>query len=133
MSGEFPKPNGGNAKMALLTTLASSGDNWVKLGIMVMVGISGFGNWVATTRTSEDQRNLTKAEATEVRTEIRDIYRKVADLHGALDDFETRQQKMLKNQGQLIETDGVLLKEVHEIVMKLDTWKHNEQMRSAPQ
>src|ERR1700745_1999102 len=123
------EPSNANGKMALLTTLASSGDNWVKLGIMVMVGISGLGNWVATTRTSDDQKNLTKQEANEVRNQIRDIYRKVDDLHGALDGFEGRQNKMLKNQNQLIETDGALLKEVHAVVTKLDSWKQAEQMR----
>jgi uncharacterized membrane protein (DUF106 family) len=116
--------------MALLTTLASSGDNWVKLGIMVMVGISGLGNWLATNRTSDTQKNLTKQEANEVRGEIRDIYRKVDDLHGALDEFESRQQKILKNQSQLIETDVELMKQVHAIVVKLDTWK-DPQMRGA--
>jgi phage-related tail protein len=125
------EPSNANGKMALLTTLASSGDNWVKLGIMVMVGISGLGNFVATTRTSDDQRNLTKQEANEVRTEIRDIYRKVDDLHGALDGFEGRQNKMLSNQQQLIEADGALLKEIHIVVVKLDTWKQNEEMRGA--
>jgi phage-related tail protein len=124
-----PQASKENGKMALLTTLASSGDNWVKLGIMVMVSISGLGNWVATTRTSDDQRNLTKQEANEVKSEIHDIYRKVDDLHGALDDFENRQQKMLKNQGQMIESDSQLMREVHDIITKLDTWK-DPQMRS---
>jgi hypothetical protein len=132
MANEPPAPPN-NGKMALLTTLASSGDNWVKLGIMFMVGISGLGNWVATQRTSEDQKNLTKTEANEVRAEIRDIYHKVSDLHGALDDFESRQNKLLKNQAQLAEIDSAILKEVHTIVEKLDAWNQNEQKRSAPQ
>jgi phage-related tail protein len=120
MAPESPKENG---KMALLTTLASSGDSWVKLGIMLMVGISGLGNFVATTKTSDDQRNLTKQEAQEVKNEIHDIYRKVDDLHGALDEFESRQKKMLQNQGQLLQSNSDVLSQLHDLAVKLDASK----------
>ena len=40
----------------LLTTLASSGDNWVKLGTLVLVGLAGLGNLVTTWNSSNRNR-----------------------------------------------------------------------------
>jgi hypothetical protein len=66
-----PKDNG---KIALLTQLASSGDNWVKFGIMVLVGVSGIGNFINTRQTGEAVSRLSKEEAEQIQKEIHTIY-----------------------------------------------------------
>jgi hypothetical protein len=66
-----PKDNG---KIALLTQLASSGDNWVKLGIMILVGVSGIGNFINTSQTGEAVSRLSKEEAEQIQKEIHTIY-----------------------------------------------------------
>jgi hypothetical protein len=72
---EEPKGVGaGNGKVALLTSLAQSGDNWVKFGIMVLIGVSGIGNWVNTKRTGEEVSRFSRTEAEEIKKEIHTIY-----------------------------------------------------------
>jgi hypothetical protein len=79
------EPNGPktNGKLALLNTLASSGDNWVKIGTLVLVAISGGGNFLATTKTSE-------YNAEEIRRGLAEIH----DLHDALQSTLDRQKDM---------------------------------------
>jgi hypothetical protein len=54
---EQQKPNG---IAALLTTLAQSSSVWVQGGTLLLIGISGFGNWVATWNSAD--RNKTEIE-----------------------------------------------------------------------
>jgi hypothetical protein len=64
----------GNGKIALLTTLASSSDSWIKFAIIVLVGLSGLGNFWTTVHTSDDQKRLTVDEARELKGHIDAIY-----------------------------------------------------------
>jgi hypothetical protein len=54
---EQQKPNG---IAALLSTLAQSSSVWVQGGTLLLIGISGFGNWVATWNSAD--RNKTEIE-----------------------------------------------------------------------
>jgi hypothetical protein len=157
MTNEVSKPKD-NGKIALLTQLASSGDNWVKLGIMVMIGLSGFGNWLATWHSSDSNR----AEIVQGQERIRaEVIRQVQDIHNwiqssteefhrgnedsaankkilmkfknDLDDFESRQMKILENQGKMLEINNVLVTQTRDIAVKLQELKRLDQMRSAPQ
>jgi len=54
---ESPKQNG---VTHLLSILAKSADKWVQLGTLVLIGLSGFGNWVATWNSAD--RNKVEIE-----------------------------------------------------------------------
>ncbi len=72
-----------NGITGLLSTLAASGDNWVKMGIMVMVAVSGGGNFLATKQT---------ARATD--HEISQALREIHDLHEQLNASIQRQKEI---------------------------------------
>lgn len=80
-----------NGKLSVLTALASSGDTWVKLGTLILVAITGLGNFVAT---KEDGR-LTREEAVLAAKEIH-------ELHAQLDDSAQRQKATLEKLDQLL-------------------------------
>ena len=73
-SSSKPPNNNKMAVAGLLNTLATSGDNWVKFGIMVLIGVSGIGNFINTKRTGEEVSRFSKAEADEIKAEIHTIY-----------------------------------------------------------
>jgi hypothetical protein len=106
--------NGTAAKLSALKDL-----NWPTL---ILVLFTGGTNFLAT------QKGTTEREY-----QIDQSIRQVRELHEALDETEKRQRAALNNQTTLLENDSSLLKEVHTIVVKLDDWKRNEQMRGAPQ
>jgi hypothetical protein len=68
----------------LLSSIASSGSDWVKIATLVLVGISGTGNFW---RTGEAER-VSKGEA---EAAVREIH----DLHNELGNFERRQREIL--------------------------------------
>ena len=72
-----------DAKANILETLASSGDNWVKLGTLLLVAITGGGNFLATTKTGE-------FNAEEIRRGLQEIH----DLHDQLSTMVDRQRRM---------------------------------------
>jgi hypothetical protein len=45
-----------NGTVALLTTLAQSGHAWVQFGTLLLIGIAGLGNWVATWNSANQNR-----------------------------------------------------------------------------
>src|SRR5258708_31063644 len=97
--------NGG--KSEILKTLASSGDNWVKIGTLVLVALSGGGNFFATkqaesTNEREMQRLLHRIEEFQSSREdaIDRTFREVHELHSILNDSYERQKRMA---GQLDE------------------------------
>jgi len=45
-----------NSHAALLTTLAQSSHAWVQFGTLLLVGLAGLGNWVATWNSSNQNR-----------------------------------------------------------------------------
>jgi len=89
MTSPEPAKNG-NGKQKILATLAASGDKWVQFGILVLVGLSGFGNWVATQSNAdrnrneiEENRRISSQELDRLREQIR---QQVADIHRWLSD-----------------------------------------------
>ena len=72
-----------NGITGLLSTLAASGDNWVKMGIMAMIAISGGGNFLATKQTA-------RATDHEVNQAIHEIH----NLHEQLNASIQRQKEM---------------------------------------
>jgi hypothetical protein len=77
---EQPKANG---MAALLGNIASGGDNWVKIATLVLVAISGGGNFLATTKSSE-------FNSEEIRRGIQEIH----DIHDQLQITIDRQKDM---------------------------------------
>lgn len=57
----------GNGPNALLTTLATSGNKGIQFGVLILVGLSGLGNWLGTQNAARD--NLAGQAA--IRIEIR--------------------------------------------------------------
>lgn len=104
----------GASKLSALKDL-----NWPTL---ILIMFSGGANLLSTQRTSADREY-----------QVDQALRQIRELHDALDDFQKHQKSMLDSQSQLLEHDSELLREVHAISLRLDTWKRNEQMRGAPQ
>lgn len=63
MNTQEQKPNG---LTSVLSTLASSGDNWVKLGTLALVAVSGIGNFVQTQRTGAENRHQIDRDVREI-------------------------------------------------------------------
>ena|SRR5215831_4842479 len=76
------KPNGASQ---LLTLLAQSGDKWIQFGVLVLVGISGIGNWAATWNSSDRNKQeieMSRRVAWESNERIRqEVIKQVADIH----------------------------------------------------
>jgi hypothetical protein len=109
MSNDTPKPNG---LSTLLSTLAHSGDKAIQFGILVLVGLSGLGNWLATNNNASE----TRAQVNVAREQA---FRDLREMHDALDDFEKRQKAVLeglalsaKNQQQMLDNQGRILSEI---------------------
>jgi hypothetical protein len=81
MTEQPPDPK--NGMVSLLSTLAASGDNWVKLGIMAMIAISGGGNFLTT-----------KQAARSTDHEVNQAIREIHDLHDQLNGMVQRQKEM---------------------------------------
>jgi hypothetical protein len=104
-----------NGVVTLLTSLAASGDKMIQFGILVLVGLSGLGNWMATNNNGGETR-------TQVNVAREQAFRDLRDLHNALDDFEKRQKAVLdglqvsvRNQQQMLDNQGRILSELREI------------------
>ena len=69
----------------------------------------------------------------EITSEQRAGLRQMADLHAELDDFKRWQRVAGENQQAMMKNDSRLLEEVHEIAVRLDRLKTQDQMRGAPQ
>jgi hypothetical protein len=93
------KPNGTGQ---LLTVLAQSGDKWIQFAVLVLVGITGLGNWLATQNTSQQQLQGQQRIRDEVIQQVGQSYRWTKDLHDQIDDFEKRQKQIMDNQSQII-------------------------------
>jgi hypothetical protein len=154
-----PKPNG---TAGVLSTLASSGNQWVQLATVGLVALSGFGNWTATNRNKEEitagQERIREVVIRQV-DEIHEwIEKSRAEFHQGNEDsaanrklltaimredlqaFEDRQQTALNNQNkimqsqtQILENDTLLLRNINKIVEQFAAWKKLEQERGAPQ
>jgi hypothetical protein len=91
-----------NGMGQLLSTLAQSGDKWIQFSVLVLVGISGLGNWVATQNTSQQQLQGQQRIRDEVIQQIGQNYRWTKDLHDQIDEFEGRQKQIIDNQSKII-------------------------------
>jgi len=80
---EQEQPQKEDEKTSILSILASSGDNWIKLGTLLLVAITGGGNFLATTKTGE-------FNAEEIRRGLIEIH----DLHDQLSTMVDRQRRM---------------------------------------
>ncbi len=101
-------------KTAVLTTLAQSSNKWVQLATVGLVGLTGFGNWIATHQDGVETR-------TELNASRLQAFRNIKDLHDALEDFEKRQKAMLdglqlsaRNQQQMLDNQGRILSEIRQ-------------------
>jgi hypothetical protein len=78
-----PAPKNGISQ--LLSTLAQSGDKWVQFGILALVGLSGFGNWVATWNSGDRNRQeieVSRRVAWEGQERLKEeVRRQVNDIH----------------------------------------------------
>lgn len=88
-----PDPQNGTGK--LLSTLAASGDKAIQFGILVLVGLSGLGNWLSTNQNATQTRG-------EVNVAREQAYKQIRELHDALGDFQKRQQQMLDDQNRIL-------------------------------
>jgi Flp pilus assembly protein TadB len=74
-----------NGAIALLAKLAQSGHAWVQFGILVLVGLSGLGNWVATWNSAnrnKEEIEVNRRVAWEGEQRIRDdVRRQVEEMH----------------------------------------------------
>jgi hypothetical protein len=114
---EEGQKNGGNSSNALAKLL-----NQLNLPTLALILVTGGTNWFKTQNTGDEQR-----------IEIKHAIAQVHDLHESLDETEKRQRTALNNQTQILEHDTVLLKEVHDIAVKLENLKRMDQMRGAPE
>jgi len=147
------KPNGASQ---LLTLLAQSGDKWIQFGVLVLVGISGLGNFVAT----QSAQNQNTAGQDRIRLEVREqiaemhkwisenrewIKQSVDEFHkGNVDSgenrktleefkselagFEKRQMAVLSNQTSIMNSQTAILEKLHGFVKERQEELHkNEQ------
>jgi hypothetical protein len=91
--------------VTLLSSLAASGDKAIQFGILVLVGLSGLGNWVATNNNGGETR-------TQVNVAREQAFRDLHELRDALDDFEKRQKAVLDNQQRMLDNQGRILAEI---------------------
>jgi hypothetical protein len=129
-----PAENGPNA---LLAKLATSGDKTVQLGILILVGLSGLGNFLSTQSASRENLSGQQAIQAAVREQINDIHhwqeanynwvrRSIDEFHkgnedtaanrkmlqALLDEFGTAiesQTKMLENQTRMLQNQNVTM------------------------
>jgi len=69
---------------------------------------------------------------TQLSGEQQEGLRRIRELHSELDDFKRWQDQALDNQQRMLQSDSKLLAEIHEIAVRLDRLKTQEQMRGAP-
>jgi hypothetical protein len=137
MGNDTQKPNGANGVGKILSTLAGSSNAWIQFGTLAMIGLSGFGNWVATWNSAD--RNKTEIEVSrrvalegEQRIKL-EVIRQVDEIHSWIQNSnaefhqgnaDTAQNKKIllalkdevagfeKRQEQMLETQGAILREL---------------------
>jgi hypothetical protein len=79
------QPPQSNGVDKLLMTLAQSGDKWIQFSVLVLVGLSGLGNWAATWNSSDRNKQeieVSRRVAWESNERIRqEVIKQVADIH----------------------------------------------------
>jgi hypothetical protein len=100
----------------LLGALAQSGDKYVQLGILILVGLSGFGNWIATWNSGDRNRaeiETSRRVAWEGQERLREeVRRQVNDIHQwlreATDEFHKGNEDSAQNRKVLKSFQGEL-------------------------
>jgi hypothetical protein len=125
---KVPTEHSANGMQKLLHTLAQSGDKYVQFGILVLVTLSGIGNWFATQSTGNQNLQGQDRIRDEMRQKLDEIHRWVkSDLHEEVSGFESRQRSaldklrlgldqqsvMLANQQQMLQNQQQMLRELH--------------------
>jgi hypothetical protein len=121
-----------NGALALLSTLAHSSDKWVQLGTLGLIGLSGFGNWVATWNSANQNRQeieVSRRVNWEGQERVRaEVVRQIQEIHtwmrNATEEFHRGNEDSAANRKTL--------KELAEDMEKLEQWKKADQMRGAP-
>jgi len=74
-----------NGVVAVLTQLAHSGHAWVQFGTLILIGLSGFGNWVATWKSADrnkDEIEISRRATWEASERVRqEVFRQVSEIH----------------------------------------------------
>lgn len=93
--------NNNSGKSEILKTLASSGDNWVKIGTLILVALSGGGNLFATKQAEgqnqqEMQRVLHQIQEFQNsrQIDIDRMFKETHELHSIANDIYERQKQM---------------------------------------
>jgi hypothetical protein len=123
----------------LLATLAKSSDKWVQLGTLILIGLAGLGNWLATWNSSD--RNKAEIETSrrvlwESNERVRqEVIKQIDEMHGwikdAMVEFHRGNQDSAENrkiltkivqddhqafeahQTEILKNQGQILKEIH--------------------
>lgn len=106
-SDSEPAPKNGNSTTALAKLLGQ-----LNLPTLALILLTGGGNWFATEKQSTDRDS-----------QFHQAFRQLRDVHEALEETDKRQRAAMDNQQRLLEHDAQLLKEVHEISLRLDRLK----------
>jgi hypothetical protein len=97
MSTEAPEPpkRNGNLSTSLLQ-LASGADNWVKLATIGLIILSGGGNWLATWRTGDENRQEVNQAINEVHQLYNQLNNSMDRQRDILDTVKRLEQKLNK-------------------------------------
>ena len=86
-------PQKSNGTLVLLSTLAKSGHAWVQGGTLVLIALSGFGNWVATWNSADRNKaeiEVSRRVAWESEQRVKqELVTQVAEIHGWLKEAAT--------------------------------------------
>jgi hypothetical protein len=104
-----PSPQPKNGTAALLESVASGGDRWVKIATLALVALSGGGNFLATTKTAD-------FNSTEINRSLKEIH----DLHDVLMSSLDRQKDMYQ-----------LIRDIDRRTSRRDSWNPS-QLPSLP-
>jgi hypothetical protein len=87
---ESSSSNHTKSVVGLLTTLAQSGHAWVQFGTLILIALTGFGNWVATWNSADRNRTeieISRRVAWEGEQRIKaELVRQVAEIHRWMQD-----------------------------------------------
>jgi hypothetical protein len=122
-----PPAKSSNGMMNLLSVLAQSTNKWVQLGTLVLIALSGFGNWVATWNSADRNKaeiEISRRVAWEGEQRIKaEVIRQVQDMH---DWMEQAQTSFRQGNADSAENRRMLVKltqDVDELERKLNATK----------
>ena len=108
MDGNAQPPessNSGNGTAVLAKLL-----NKLNLPTLAVILLTGGGNWFATERTSQEQKE-----------ELQKAVNEIHELHASVNAFESRQKESLENQAQLIRGQTLMFQNQLEVLKKIES------------